>query len=119
MTAPTDRRKIYNELDASKAMPIDPEARERWQRDPAAYSAVERLHESGEALIAAVDEQLNAIALLFTLMHEPARSLYRDKGTTVPVLNEATAQVEQAQARWVAAVSDAEALLRDRQEGGE
>jgi hypothetical protein len=101
------------------AIPLDADERERWRRDPAVYGAVERLHDAGEELIDAVDEQLNAIGLLFMIRHEPARSYFRDKGSTVPVLDEARREVERAQAHWAAAVGEAEALLRDRQKGGE
>jgi hypothetical protein len=47
-------------------------------------------------------------------MHEPTAAVYREKGTTGPVLAEARQRAEAAQSRWAASVSVAEALLRDR-----
>jgi hypothetical protein len=70
---------------------------------------------------AAVHEQLNSTALQFSIRHEPARSWYGRTGRRH--LRQRLAQTRQlldrAQVQWTAAVSDAEALLHERQEGGE
>jgi hypothetical protein len=103
------------------AIPTDPEGRERWRRDPEAYEAVERLHDAHEVLVESLYEHLYAIGVLFDVMHEPARSYFRAKGTTATQerLEEARQQVCRARGRWAAVVSQAEALLVDRQEGGD
>jgi hypothetical protein len=106
--------------------PLDPEERERFERDPAAYEAIGRLHVAYEQLVDALNEQREATCLLLEVVHEPVLSAYLEKGWTAAGLEEslrerfteAPLEAGRAQVRWAAAVSGAEALLRDRQEGG-
>jgi hypothetical protein len=103
-------------------IPTDPEEREAWRRDPDVYGVDQRLHEASEELRAAVDAQVNVIGLRLTGGNEPMRSALAEKGKVPPTqeqLVEAQQRVERAQAQWAAAVSDADLLLRERQEGGE
>ncbi len=99
-------------------IPTDPEEREYWSQDPPAYEAMERLHDVAENLLDAVYEQVNATGVLFSVMHEPQRSYYAEKGKALPTpegLLEARERVDIAQAQWTAAVSAADALLQLRQ----
>jgi hypothetical protein len=101
--------------------PLDPEAREAQRRDPDGYEAVERLHDAYEQLVDALDGHVRVIGVMFMVMHEPARSYFLTKRPlpTQEHLREAQQQVARGQGRWAAAVGQAEALLRDRQEGGD
>jgi hypothetical protein len=103
---------------------LDQDELEYWRHDPAAYEAIERLHVAFERLADALDEQVNAIGVQFSMMYEPHRSFYLEKGNSAFTerrrLREARRQAETAQAQWAAAVSHAGELLRRRTlEGGE
>jgi hypothetical protein len=107
------------------SIPIDPALREHFRRAPAVYDATERLHIAHEQLTDALHEYVTAIWNLLEVSHEAGRNVYLEKGWTVAQLEglkegfpEARQAADRAQVRWAAAVSHAEALLRDRQEGG-
>jgi hypothetical protein len=104
--------------------PADPEERQRWARDPAAYEAIERLHDAQDALDEATDAVSTTIARLFETMHEEIRSVYAEKRKRLPTqadLTQAHRVSAKAQLVWATALADAEVLLRDRfdQEGGD
>ncbi len=98
------------------AMPTDPEERESWRRDPAAYTVIERLHDASEELAAAIDEQTVRTGQSFAVQHEPERSCYReDQREALPErLAAARSRVKAAEEEWVLAVTAADALLARR-----
>jgi hypothetical protein len=105
---------------AAHTIPFDADRRETWVQDPDAYWAVERLGDASVDLRTAVDELANAIGVQFDIRRESTRSIYQEMGKPLPTperLQQARQQLRESQAQWTAAVSDAEALLRDRQEG--
>jgi hypothetical protein len=94
------------------AIPTNPEERERWQKDPAAYEAIERLQDAYDELRAALDVRVQETALrLFRGDPIPPRPPER--------LDEARGRLVAAKAQWAAALADADAMLYRRQQGGE
>lgn len=88
----------------------DPEERERWRRNPAAYNVTELLHDANDELAAALAEVIN----------ETAIRLHRDSimpSRPPERLTEARERLKRAQSEWRAVLVAADALLRS-QEGG-
>jgi len=85
----------------------DPEERERQQRDPVAYDAIERLQDAYDELRTALDVRVNETALrLYRSDPIPAPSAER--------LSEARGRLSAAEAEWAAAVAYTDELLRER-----
>jgi hypothetical protein len=87
--------------------PTDPEQREEWRRDPALYTTMTWLVETYEQLVDALHDRLNETGLLLRGTRPDAERL-----------EAARESVKAADAEWQAALASADALLRERQEGG-
>lgn len=94
----------------TRPIPMDPEEREWFLRDPDAYEAVERLHDACDELTAAANQEVDAIGMCFSARHEP---LFEGKSSPECVAA-AHERSQQAVGEWSAAVESARSLLADR-----
>lgn len=93
-----------------------PEELERWHRDPVEWDVRERLHDAGDELRPAIDELVNALGMSFELLRNPEMWSNHD----IPErLSAAGDRVKTAERVFFAAVARTNALLQQRQKGGE
>jgi hypothetical protein len=102
---PSASEREHWRLDPHNA-PIETEERERWQRNPARYYVVERLHDAHDELVEALWDRLQTAGR--PLSGPPVE---RERYTA------ACAHLERAERKWAAALERADELLGDRQEG--